>query len=159
VVRAATAADLALLVRHRRGMWEEIGGRSKVELDRADPVYRRWVARQSRARKFVGFLVKAPDGTLAGSGAVWLQPSQPRPGHLARQEMPYILSMYTEPTFRGRGVASRIVRAMVRWATARGYRRIFLHASRLGRPVYTQLGFVDGNEMRLELPAPWTTHR
>jgi len=67
--------------------------------------------------------------------------------------MPYILSMFTEPRARRRGVASQIVRAMIEWSSRRGYRRIFLHASEEGRSVYAGLGFAPGNEMRLDLPA------
>ncbi len=133
-------------------MWEEIGGWTRVELERADPAYRRWVVREMRARRFFGFLLVRPDRSVAGSGAVWLPPAQPRPGRLARLEMPYILSMYTERDARGRGVATTLVKEMVRWAERRGYRRVFLHASKAGRPVYVRLGFVDGNEMRLDLP-------
>lgn len=151
-LRTTTPSDLPTLVLHRRRMWEEIGRRTRAELDRADPAYRRWVVRETRARRFIGFLVEDPQGRVAGSGAVWLQPAQPRPGRLSRLQMPYIMSMYTEPAFRRRGVASRIVRAMVRWATLHGYRRIFLHASPAGRPVYQRLGFASGSEMRLELP-------
>ena len=151
-LRRTNARDLPTLVEHRRRMWEEIGGPTRAELDRADPAYRRWVVRETRAHRFIGFLVEDAKGRAAGSGAVWLQPAQPRPGRLSRLHMPYILSMFTEPEFRGRGVASRLVRAMVRWATLHGYRRIFLHASSMGHPVYATLGFSDGNEMRLELP-------
>ncbi len=151
-LRTAAPADLETLVRHRRRMWKDIGGRTTRELDRADGPYRAWVRRQTRARRFVAFLVEAPDGRVAGSGAIWLQPAQPRPGTLSRETMPYILSMFTEPEFRGRGIATRLVRAMLRWATERGYRRIFLHASTMGRPIYARLGFTAGNEMRLDLP-------
>jgi len=133
-------------------MWEAIGGRTPRELDRADPIYRRWMRRERRAGRFVAFLAEDASGRVIGSGAVWLQPAQPRPGKLARESMPYILSMFTEPEARGRGVASSLVRAMIAYATRRGYRRIFLHASAQGRPVYAALGFVPGNEMRLELP-------
>ncbi len=154
-VERAGAGDLAILVAHRRRMWHDIGAaRARAELDRADAAYRRWVVRETRAGRFVGFLVRGSDGRVAGSGAIWLQPVQPRPGRLARLELPYILSMYSEPDLRGRGVASRLVRAMVRWARERGYRRVFLHASKAGRPVYAGLGFVEGNEMRRDLPTP-----
>ena len=108
--------------------------------------------RERRARTLFGLIVEARDGRPAGSGVVWRQPSQPRPGKLARPRMPYILSMFTEPEFRGQGVASRLVEAMIDWATHRGYRRIVLHASPMGRPVYERLGFVNGTEMRLDLP-------
>jgi len=153
-LRLATARDTDLLVAHRRKMWEAIGGRSVADLDCADPVYRRWLLRELRRGNFLGFLVeRARDRAVAGSGAIWLVPSQPRPGPLGRERMPYILSMFTDPAYRGRGVASRIVRAQVRWAEANGYSRIFLHASAMGRSVYAALGFVPGNEMRLDLPA------
>ncbi len=141
-----------MLVRHRRAMWGDIGGWTRRELENADAPYRRWVRREMRAGRFLGFLFVRPDRSVAGSGAVWLPPAQPRPGRLARLEMPYILSMYTDPGARGQGVATTLVHAMVRWAEQRGYRRIFLHASKAGRPIYARLGFVDGNEMRLDLP-------
>lgn len=150
-LRTTSLADLPLLVRHCRRMWEDIGGRSRAALNRADPAYRRWVRRQIEAGRFVGFVVEDAAGTPAGSGGIWISPVHPRPGRLRRLTMPYILSMYTDPRFRRRGVARRIVRAMVRWARARGYRRIYLHASRMGRGVYAGLGFVSGSEMRREL--------
>jgi GNAT superfamily N-acetyltransferase len=153
-VRRAGPRDLDLLVAHRHRMWLDIGGRLRRDLDRADPVYRRWVRRETAARRFVGFVVEDARGRPAGSGAVWLVPTQPRPGRLGRKpRMPYVMSMFTEPAVRGRGVATRIVREMIRWARRRGYARIFLHASRQGRPVYERLGFVSANEMRLDLAA------
>jgi len=148
-----TVRDEPTLVLHRRRMWEDIGGRSVAELDAADGPYRRWLRSESAHRRIVGFLAEGAGGEVLGSGIVWLQPAQPRPGPLARLTMPYIMSMYTEPTARKRGVASRLAWAMVEWATHAGYRRIFLHASQFGRPVYAALGFEVGNEMRLDLPA------
>jgi GNAT superfamily N-acetyltransferase len=134
-------------------MFREIGRWSTAALARNATAYRRWLVRERAARRFFAFVVEDPDRGVVGSGALWLQPSQPRPAPLARPRMPYIMSMYTEPRFRGRGIASMLVRTMVDWASARGYRRVFLHASRKGRPVYERLGFEAGNEMRLELPA------
>ncbi|HYB53590.1 MAG TPA: GNAT family N-acetyltransferase [Thermoanaerobaculia bacterium] len=152
-LRWATVADLPTLVRHRRRMWAEIRRYPRAWLDDHDVVYARWVRRLMVARRFLGLLVEDAHGTIVGSGGLWLMPAQPRPGPLGRGEMPYILSMYTEPAYRGRGVASRIVRAMVRWARGRRYGRIVLHASRFGRPVYNRLGFEDGSEMRMDLLA------
>jgi GNAT superfamily N-acetyltransferase len=151
-VREASASDVALLVVHRRRMWEEIGGRTVAELDRADPIYRRWFLREHRARRLTAYIVEDRAGTPLGSGAVWLTAAQPRPGPMYRTEVPYILSMYTEPSARRRGVAARIIRTIVRWARARRYPRVTLHASRAGRPVYESLGFEAGSEMRLNLP-------
>ncbi len=150
-LRLTTRADLAVLTRHRRRMWEEIRSFPPQELDRHDVAYRRWMLEETGKGRFFGFLVQDADGRPLGSGALWLMPSQPRPGVLGRGEMPYVLSMYTEPDARGRGVATRIVREMIRWSKARHYGRLVLHASTFGRPVYERLGFVPGSEMKLEL--------
>ncbi len=151
-LRPATERDLATLVRHRRAMFLELRRRSQHEMDRHDRVYRRWARRGMRAREFFAFVVEGPDGRIAGSGALWLQPQQPRPGRWMVDRLPYVLSMFTEPDARGRGVASQLVARMVDWATERGYPRIFLHASSMGRSVYERLGFESGNEMRRDLP-------
>ena len=150
-LRWATAGDLGTLVRHRRSMWTEIRDFSPAELDRHDLAYRRWARAGLVAGTFVAVLAETSDGVAVGSGAVWLMPMQPRPGPLGRPEMPYVLSMYTEPSHRGRGVATRIVRELLRWSRAQGYGRIFLHASAAGRSVYARLGFRAGSEMRRAL--------
>jgi GNAT superfamily N-acetyltransferase len=136
-------------------MWIELRHYSKNDLDRHDRVYARWVRRGMAARELLGFIAETPGGKVTGSGALWLMPSQPRPGSLGRGEVPYILSMYTEPAYRRQGVASELVRAMVDWSRRRGFARVLLHASRFGRPVYERLGFEASSEMRLELiPQP-----
>jgi GNAT superfamily N-acetyltransferase len=151
IIRPAHRSELDTLVLHRRRMWTDIRRWNPGDLDRADPAYRRWVRREMGAHRFFGFVVESLEGRIVGSGAVWLQPAQPRPGRLSRSHLPYILSMYTLPAFRGRGVATRLVEAMVQWARKRGYARVTLHASRLGHPIYQRLGFEDSNEMRLAL--------
>lgn len=133
-------------------MFREIGRWSNSALARNAKEYRRWVRRERAAHRFFGFVVEEPGTGIAGSGAVWLQPAQPRPAPLAGPFLPYLMSMFTEPRYRGRGVASALVSRMVEWAEARGYRRIVLHASRKGRSVYERLGFEATNEMRLALP-------
>ena len=133
-------------------MFRAIGRWSERDLDRHDRTYRKWALGEMRARRLIGLIVETTEGRAVGSGVVWLQPSQPRPGKLSRLTMPYVMSMFTEPECRGRGVATRLVDEMVQWATSRGYRRTFLHASTMGRPVYAGRGFENGNEMRLDLP-------
>ncbi|HTZ61339.1 MAG TPA: GNAT family N-acetyltransferase [Thermoplasmata archaeon] len=150
-VRPSRRADTEVLVRHRQGMWKDIGIHTPDEIRKAGPRYRWWLGRESRARRFFGFVAVGTKGEVVGSGAVWLQPSQPRPGALARLEMPYIMSMYTEPAFRRRGVGTLLVAEMIRWARRRGFARITLHASAQGRPIYRDLGFEGSNEMRLSL--------
>ncbi len=148
-VRPATLRDLDLLVRQRRGMWRDMGVGDKRSLDRADVVYRQWARRNLRSGEFRAWVARNSRGKILGGGAIWLQPVQPRPGY-ERGVQPYLLSMYTERASRGQGVASRIVREAVNWTRRRGYPSLRLHASEMGRGVYSNLGFKRSWEMKME---------
>jgi GNAT superfamily N-acetyltransferase len=63
-----------------------------------------------------------------------------------------VVSMWTEPSHRRRGLGSLVMDAILTWCRVRGIRRLTLHASDEGRPLYERFGFRATNEMRLELP-------
>ena len=146
-IRRATLKDLDVLVHQRRGMWEDM--KVPGDYDAADRVYRRWARQRMRSGRLIGFLAESGGRVVCGA-CIWLQDVQPRP-HVPGRFVPYLMSMYTEPGFRRRGIATRIVREAIRWSKARGYPRLVLHASDKGRPVYERLGFEPTTEMRLLL--------
>ena len=151
LVRRATLRDLEALVHQRRGMWEDMGFRGTLLLDEADRAYRKWAKARLVNGTLVGLIVETPEHVVAGGGCVWVRPEQPRP-QLRGLVVPYVLSMYTEPEFRRKGVASMIVLEAVKWCKRKGYRRVLLHASEKGRSLYQKYGFSRTWEMRLELP-------
>lgn len=131
----------------------EIRPADAPRLDDALRVYARWFRRMWRDGRIVAWKVESSDGTIAASGALWFRETQPRPGELGGYR-PYLMSMYTEPEFRGRGLAARLVRAAIAESRRRKYGLLTLHASTMGRGVYERLGFEAGSEMRLSLPRP-----
>jgi len=145
--RHTTLADVGVLVDHRHRMWSAIGHRTEAEIAEHDRRYRRWMRPRIRSGELVGVLAEAPDGTAAGSGLVWFRPDQPRPRVLSLV-VPYILSMYTRPDWREKGIASDIVRRLVAACRTKGYASVVLHASEQGRAVYRRLGFERTWEMR-----------
>jgi GNAT superfamily N-acetyltransferase len=130
-------------------MWADIGSYPSASVEASDGPYLEWARRMMRERRLVAF-VATSGGEVAGSGALWLREEQPRPGDNAGYA-PYLLSMYTEPRYRRSGLATAIVKAAIEWSRARGYRKVELHASRDGRPVYEALGFERTWEMRAPL--------
>ena len=58
----------------------------------------------------------------------------------------YITNMYTEPNFRGKGIATGMLDRLVNEAKERNIHKILLVASKLGRPVYKKYGFQDTDE-------------
>ena len=150
LVRKAIPRDLEVLVRHRRGMWIDLGIREKAVLDEANRVYRKWVKSAFKIGSFVGWVAETRDGLEVGSGCIWLRAAQPRP-NLKKQVQPYLLSMYTEPRFRRNGVASLVVKEAIKWCKKNRYSRLALHASQKGRGLYRKFGYSRTSEMRLNL--------
>ena len=151
-LRRGTLDDIDLLVDHRVAMFREMGGRSRAALASHGPNYLAWLVPRLVSAELVAFIAEDSTGVPLGSGAVWFQPSHPRPGSPA-QRAPYIFSMYTDPAARGRGVATVIVNEAAGLSRRLGYGRVSLHASAMGRPVYDRMGFLTTTEMQLPLNA------
>jgi len=148
--RRTTVADLGLLIDHRHRMWSDIGHRTEAEIAEHDGRYRDWAHPRLRSGELVGYVAVAPITGPVASGLVWYRPDQPRP-KLSTLVSPYILSMYTEPEWRGRGIATRIVKELLGEIRRSGYPNAELHASRFGRRVYDRVGFERTWEMRIWL--------
>jgi GNAT superfamily N-acetyltransferase len=63
----------------------------------------------------------------------------------------YIWGVYVESAYRGRGFAKTLTTLALDYLKTLGCTRAILHASPTGKPVYTKLGFIESNEMRLDL--------
>jgi GNAT superfamily N-acetyltransferase len=149
-LRPAGLSDLDLLVAHRRAMFQDIGGFTSVDLAAADPVYRRWIRGRLRSGRAHAVVAEAAGRTIA-SAVVWFREDQPRPS-APTLRVPYLMSVYVEPEFRGNGIATRLTETLVERSSSHGYPRVLLHASRFGRTVYARLGFERTWEMRLGRP-------
>ena len=66
-----------------------------------------------------------------------------------------VLSVYTEPEYRGRGLCSTLMRNLVEYGKKRGLGRIDLSATDEGYPIYAKVGFKDKEhryrDMRMKL--------
>ena len=149
-LRRASLRDLDVLVRQRRGMWVDMGERDRARLAEESRVFRRWVRSKLKTGRVVGWVAETNRRDIVAGGIVWLRPAVSRPGvqHLVQ---PFLLSMYTESKWRGRGLASRIVDEAIKWAKKGGYAEIALHASLMGRGLYLRRGFSRTWEMKLKL--------
>lgn len=151
-VREATVRDMDILVRHRRKMFEEISDATAEELDAVDREYRRWARSRMRSGQFVAFVVEER-GRIPASGGLWLMPLPPRPWTRG-DHAPYLMSMYTEREDRGKGYATMVVDAAIRWSRVHNHKVIILHASDEGKGIYEKAGFRQTSEMRLRFDRP-----
>jgi GNAT superfamily N-acetyltransferase len=149
-IRTGTSRDVAELTRQRHRMFEDMGHATPEGIGVHDRAFPRWVMREMKAGRFVSFLVETEEGKLVGGGSLWLREVQPYPG-FPGGKVPYLMSMYTEPGHRGKGVGTMVVKTAIAWCRKRGYPSITLHSSRMGRPLYSKMGWKRSTEMELDL--------
>lgn len=150
-IRMAMVDDAPFIVHHRRAMFTDMGHIDPAGLDAMCESFAPYVSRALTSGVYRGWLAQTDEGrVIAGSGLIvheW--PS--RPVNPAEPRRAYVLNVYTEPEYRGRGIARRIMNEIVDWCRAQGFRAVSLHASVFGRHLYESMGFEPTNEMRLGL--------
>jgi len=149
-IREAGVEDLKDILHHRRAMFEEMGFQDTAVLDRVESLSREYFSEALRSGKYRGWIAEELNGQIVGGGGIVLAdwPGYPGENHAARA---WIVNMYTEPGARRRGVAKRLMQAMIEWCRIKGFRAVSLHASSAGRPLYETMGFQPTNEMTLKL--------
>ena len=148
-LRAATLADRDVLAYQRRAMFEALGAVGGEDGDELEAACREYIGRAMPAGTFYAWLVEHERVAVAGGG-LQLRTLMPRPGYVRGEPEALIVSMWTEPPHRRRGLGRRVLEAMLAWGRERGIRRFTLHASDDGRPLYGLYGFRGTNEMRWE---------
>jgi len=83
-------------------------------------------------------------GRLVACGAGVVCERLPSPAH-ASAKVGYVQWMSTEPSFRRRGLARAVLRALLDWFEAQGVDNVELHASPAGDPLYRSEGFWEGS--------------
>src|ERR1700678_655753 len=138
-IRQATVSDAAIIARHRVGMFRDMG---QVPTDAlAATLLETSTAALGallREHSYIGWLAIAEnDRVLAGAG-VHIQSQLPRISHdgiaVTTAPVPLVVNVYTEPDFRGMGIARALMDTVLKWATTQGCDRAVLHASDAGRP-------------------------
>lgn len=150
-IRAATAADAGVIGRHRAAMFRDMGmvpdDAAFAALADATAGY---LAQAIPDGGYAGWLALAADGAVVAGAGAHVRPIIPRPGLggvVLTAPQALLVNVYTEPAWRRRGIAERLVRAALAWADDRGLSGVVLHASDAGRALYARLGFRPTNEM------------
>jgi len=148
-IRQATAADVDIILQHRRSMFADMADGTEGERDAMVATARPFIEAALRDGSYRAWLLEV-DGEVVSGGGVAVVGYQPTPFDPIPRRA-WVLNMYTEPTFRGRGFARQILEAIISWCREQGLRAVLLHASEAGRPLYASVGFQPTNEMRLVL--------
>lgn len=148
-IRLATLDDVDALVSLRLVFLEEVGSvRSVDDCGELGEAIRDYLVRKMPAGEFLAWVAESEDG-IVGTSGVTIFERPPNGGNVSGIEA-YLSNMYTAPGWRGRGVGTALVAAVVAHLKGTRARRIWLHATEEGRPVYERAGFV-ASETDMEL--------
>ncbi len=152
--RWATVDDVEELVRLREVMLDGMGLGG-------DPTWRPAVEAQLRSGLVDGRYFAAvvddpsgggPGGALVGGGVGMVWERLAGPGDEGR--LGYVQSMATNPAWRSRGVARAVMTLLLVGFGERGVRKVGLHYTAAGEPLYRSLGFVEPRQPELRWFAP-----
>lgn len=148
-IRLATLEDVDELIALRTDFLKEVGNfKAGADAGELGAAMREYLARKMPAGEFLAWVAVAGGAVVATSGVTIFErpPNGANPAGLEA----YLSNMYTVPAWRGRGVGTALVATVVAHLKTTGVRRIWLHATEQGRPVYAKAGFVP-DETAMEL--------
>jgi GNAT superfamily N-acetyltransferase len=149
-IRRGTPDDFPAILRHRLGMFTEMGIGDPSTHDAYASEFKGFFLQSIAAGEYHSWLAETESGEVVAGGAVYLVPWPANPAE-RKQQRAFLLNVFTEPAFRRQGIARRLVQAMIGWCRGQGFRSVRLMASDFGRPLYESMGFQPTAEMRLEL--------
>lgn len=144
-IRFAVVEDAEVIATHRAEMFREMGvvhGDDVVTMQMASTP---WVQRVMSTGRYVGWLVEFAGEIVAGGG-VLLQDQGPVPGCLRAAGWAHIANVFTSPAHRRRGIARKLVEAILNWCRGNGVEHITLSTSEQAGSLYETLGFRYSSE-------------
>jgi len=150
IIREATPADIKIVLHHRRSMFCDMGYRDEAALAEMVQTSEPFFLRGLMTGSYRSWLVENTDGRVIAGGGIIISEYHSSPIDTLPKR-PIVVNVYTEPEYRRRGLARRLMERIIEWCRAEGFGTVLLHASDDGRPLYESLGFEPTNEMRLRL--------
>ena len=146
-IRKAEPGDAGIIALHRTAMFRDMGLVSTAnDFEELRAASESWLASVLAANEYVGWFV-THESDIAAGGGVLIREQFPVPGCHRVGRWAHVMNVYTEPAYRRRGLARRIMRTILEWCEADQIDRVTLSASEEGRALYESLGFHQAPEM------------
>ena len=136
--RIGTAQDIPVMCRIRKQQLIDEGIQPEINIDKE---LQRFFEKKTADGSLVEWLLE-DNGKIVATAAILFIEFPPTYTNQAGVKG-YITNMYTDPDYRGKGIASAMLDKLSDEAKKRGVTRLWLHASRLGKPVYRRFGFAE----------------
>lgn len=145
LIRKANEEDIVLLSETRKLQLIDEGIEPNCDIDEElFAFFKKWL----ESSDFVQFIAEE-DGKLLSTAAVIYYDLPPSFTNKIGVRG-YVTNVYTVPEHRGKGLAKMLLTELLNDTKSRGIKKLWLGASKLGRPLYEKLGFIP-QESAMEL--------
>lgn len=149
-MRPVSPDDLEVICRHRLEMFRD-AGRPEPDLALMMAPFRQWLEKQLSVGAYRGFVVHDGAQAIGGVGLMLID-WPPHPAHPLEAHRGYVLNLYVEPSWRGRGIGRALMGAADDELIRLGVSFAVLHSTTAGRPLYERVGWRGTSEMSRALP-------
>lgn len=145
--RKATVEDIHLLMELRKTQLVDEGIKADKDIDKElEAFFEKKFTDESLIQ-----LIAMEQNEIIATGAIVIYDFPPSYTNKSGKKA-YVTNMYTKNEYRGKGIATSLLTKLVDEAKSLGITKMWLGASKLGRPVYKKFGFKETDEwMELEL--------
>ena len=142
--RKATEEDIEILTKLRVKFLQEV---EKPDLDESSAslnssIFQHFTEKMKKD-EFISWVAIEEDAIIATSGVSFLE-VPPSFGNISGKEA-YVMNMYTEPDFRKKGIGTQLLDLIIDEISEKGIKKIRLHTTEIGKPIYLKKGFKDSN--------------
>jgi len=148
VLRIATPADVKLIAQQRAAMFRDMGVVPRDEFDLLRNACVPSITDLMAKGRYIGWFLEVESVPVAGGGVI-LWDAMPGPGCYRVGRLAHIVNIYTDPNYRRRGLARRLMQIILEWCAANRMDQVTLGASDQGRPLYESLGFKPTSHMKI----------
>ena len=137
-IRKATIDDIDELIRLRKRQLQDEGQKPDTDMDKS--LYQ-YFYRKMTGGELIEYIAEAEGRIIASAAVIFMEypPSFVNPAGMTG----YVANVYTEDSFRGQGIAGRLLEKVEQEAKKRGITRVLLHASKMGVKAYKKAGYEE----------------
>jgi len=149
-IRVATPQEDAIIADHFCLLWQDIISADSVKSNWQE-ITLEFIEHARQKLSYQAFVAEVDSKVVGSVGCQLFAGLYPNVLTEQYRKSGYIWGVYVEPAYRRQGIAKQLTLKSLEYLKSLDCTRAVLHASPLGKPVYSSLGFTQSNEMCFDL--------
>lgn len=152
-IRAATTADLSVILKQRTAMFESWGYVNRAELQLTGEKFSEWLEPKLAGGEYRGWFLQDEKNTIVAGAGLWLMEWVPHAlDHTTVRGN--ILNVYCDPQLVELGLTRRLLIEVLDFCRENGIRSVIVNPGEPQRSLYEAMGFRPTGEMKIQLSVP-----